>query len=140
MAKKNNARIGKGNSDSKELDEILDTDFLKQPYSLGSNLHSLQSLRGYFTHDLGHMSTKTAVSSQKSNYFVREVLKKYLSYVNAKIVLSNEPNVGFHDWMDFQPFYRQKFKLYLTESRFFDHPTFSANTKADTLIFPRSKF
>lgn len=40
---------------------------------------------------------------------LRQVLRPYLSYVNANIVLSNEIGVGFHDWADFLPFYRFKF-------------------------------
>ncbi len=40
---------------------------------------------------------------------LRDRLRLYLSYVNANLVLSNELEVGFHDWTDFAPFYRQKF-------------------------------
>ena len=40
---------------------------------------------------------------------LREVLEPYLSYVNANLVLSNELDIGFHDWLDFTPFYTTKF-------------------------------
>jgi len=40
---------------------------------------------------------------------LREVLRAYLAYVNANLVLSNELNIGFHDWLDFTPFYSMKF-------------------------------
>lgn len=40
---------------------------------------------------------------------LRETLKGYLSYVNANLILSNELQVGFHDWLDFTPFYAAKF-------------------------------
>jgi hypothetical protein len=40
---------------------------------------------------------------------LRQVLKSYLSYVNANIIISNQLGVGFHDWMDFLPFYQHKF-------------------------------
>ncbi len=40
---------------------------------------------------------------------LREVLRTYLRYVNANIILSNELQVGFHDWLDFIPFYGAKF-------------------------------
>lgn len=40
---------------------------------------------------------------------LREVLRSYLAYVNANLVLSNELNVAFHDWLDFTPFYALKF-------------------------------
>lgn len=40
---------------------------------------------------------------------LRKVVKEYLSYINTNIVLSNTLEVGFHDWYDFLPFYREKF-------------------------------
>jgi len=40
---------------------------------------------------------------------LREVLRGYLTYVNANLILSNELEVGFHDWQDFFPFYSLKF-------------------------------
>lgn len=40
---------------------------------------------------------------------LREVLSGYLSYVNANLVLSTELEIGFHDWLDFTPFYSSKF-------------------------------
>lgn len=40
---------------------------------------------------------------------LREVLRAYLSYVNANLVLSTELEIGFHDWLDFTPFYSTKF-------------------------------
>ncbi len=40
---------------------------------------------------------------------VRDILQSYLTYVNANLIISNELQVGLHDWEDFLPFYRQKF-------------------------------
>ncbi len=40
---------------------------------------------------------------------IKPILTEYLSYVNANLVLSFKFNVGFHDWQDFLPFYRDKF-------------------------------
>jgi hypothetical protein len=40
---------------------------------------------------------------------LRRVLRSYLEYVDANLILSNHLEVGFHDWMDFLPFYRTKF-------------------------------
>lgn len=40
---------------------------------------------------------------------LRETLKAYLAYVNANLILSSELQVGFHDWLDFTPFYATKF-------------------------------
>jgi hypothetical protein len=47
--------------------------------------------------------------SLKERDTLRQVLKSYLSYINANIVLSHELRVGFHDWADFLPFYHKKF-------------------------------
>lgn len=40
----------------------------------------------------------------------RNAIRSYLSYVNSNLVISNELEIGFHDWEDFLPFYRQKFQ------------------------------
>jgi hypothetical protein len=39
----------------------------------------------------------------------RMILSDYLSYVNANLVLGEFLDAGFHDWMDFEPFYLEKF-------------------------------
>ncbi|MBN1912058.1 MAG: hypothetical protein JW818_20220 [Pirellulales bacterium] len=40
---------------------------------------------------------------------LRDVVRSYLAHVNSNLILSNELNVGFHDWLDFTPFYAVKF-------------------------------
>lgn len=40
---------------------------------------------------------------------LKKILSSYLTHVNATMVLSNKLGVGFHDWADFWPFYREKF-------------------------------
>jgi len=40
---------------------------------------------------------------------LKEHLTECLSYVNANLLLSQTLEAGFHDWYDFQPFYREKF-------------------------------
>jgi hypothetical protein len=40
---------------------------------------------------------------------LKPLIKEYLSYINANIILSNELGIGFHDWADFYPFYKLKF-------------------------------
>ena len=40
---------------------------------------------------------------------VAALVAPYLRYVNANLVLTTALDVGFHDWADFQPFYRRKF-------------------------------
>lgn len=61
-----------------------------------------------------YLMDEALVSSKKRKLSVyrealRPVIRSYLSYVNANIVLSNEIGAGFHDWADFLPFYRLKF-------------------------------
>ena len=41
--------------------------------------------------------------------YLRDVLRSYLAYVDANLILSHELGVGFHDWQDFTPFYAAKF-------------------------------
>ena len=64
--------------------------------------------------DLSHMVEAALDSSEKRKHkeyrgALREVLRAYLSYVNANLVLSTELEIGFHDWLDFTPFYSTKF-------------------------------
>jgi hypothetical protein len=40
---------------------------------------------------------------------LREVMRGYLAYVNANLVLASELDIPFHDWLDFTPFYETKF-------------------------------
>ena len=40
---------------------------------------------------------------------LRDVLRAYLAYVDANLILANQLDVGFHDWLDFTPFYATKF-------------------------------
>jgi hypothetical protein len=40
---------------------------------------------------------------------LRNVLRAYLTYVDANLILSHQLDVGFHDWLDFTPFYSAKF-------------------------------
>ncbi len=59
----------------------------------------------------------TKYNSAKINVFdlksivieIKQEIVLYLLYVNANIVLSNELKTGFHDWIYFLPFYKQKF-------------------------------
>jgi hypothetical protein len=40
---------------------------------------------------------------------LRPVVRAYLTYVNANLLLASELNIPFHDWLDFTPFYATKF-------------------------------
>ena len=82
----------------------------------------------FITHDIAHMThldgnhvsvlsgmVEVALASsvkRKLSEFreaLRQTLRGYLAYVNANLILSNELEVGFHDWLDFTPFYATKF-------------------------------
>lgn len=39
---------------------------------------------------------------------LRDVLRRYLTYVDANLILSHQFDVGFHDWLDLAPFYATK--------------------------------
>ena len=53
----------------------------------------------------------SSVKRRKSlyRYILKKHLSKYLSYVNANLLLSQKFESGFHDWQDFQPFYKEKY-------------------------------
>jgi hypothetical protein len=40
---------------------------------------------------------------------LRDLLRAYLTYVDANLILSHQLGIGFHDWLDFTPFYAAKF-------------------------------
>jgi hypothetical protein len=44
----------------------------------------------------------------KHRQALRDVVAEYLSYVNTNLLIANVLGTGFHDWSDFQPFYRDK--------------------------------
>lgn len=94
----------------------------------GHDMHALHHHRAVLMHEIGHMvhgvmgnahylsdMVDTALSSsekrKQKDYrsALREVLRAYLGYVNANLVLSNEFQIPFHDWLDFTPFYYTKF-------------------------------
>lgn len=66
----------------------------------------LPPTRAINRNEISHIMHYETVDSEDT---LREKIQYYLSYVNANIVLSNELGVGFHDWADFSPFYKQKF-------------------------------
>ena len=87
-------------------------------------LHKQRALMhevGYLMHDARGEATTISMmveialdSSEKRKHkefrsALRGVVESYLSYVNANLVLADELDVGFHDWLDFTPFYSTKF-------------------------------
>jgi len=79
-------------------------------HEIGNMMHGAASEAHY----LSAMVDDALSSSEKrkrKDYrdALREVLRAYLGYVNANLVLANELQVPFHDWLDFTPFYSTKF-------------------------------
>lgn len=60
---------------------------------------------------LVELALRSSEMRRKSEYrqALRDHLAEYLSYVNANLLLCEKFQTGFHDWYDFQPFYRDKF-------------------------------
>jgi hypothetical protein len=48
-------------------------------------------------------------AGRKARRHLKNILTRYLPYINSNIVLSNSLGIGLHDWSDFLPFYRHKF-------------------------------
>jgi AcrR family transcriptional regulator len=83
----------------------------------------------YYRPDINHMVSNalqmlrealdSSTKRRRSEYreVLREALTGYLAYVNANLVLSRTLEVGFHDWYDFEPFYREKFLTIGQEDR-----------------------
>jgi hypothetical protein len=84
--------------------------------------------RNVIAHELGHMMHHAVgeayylsnmiedalVSAEKRRHkeyrsALRDVIRAYLGYVNANLVLASELEIPFHDWQDFTPFYSTKF-------------------------------
>src|SRR5438552_819694 len=77
---------------------------------LGSEIHG----EGHGATILSLMVEQGVRSSEKCKlrayrHALRGVLRAYLMYVNSNLILSNTLQVGFHDWLDFTPFYGSKF-------------------------------
>jgi len=93
------------------------------------NIEYYQRYQLVLLHEIGHMaihkannnmqliSTMVAEALESSEKRkrkeyrgpLRDVLRTYLAYVDANLILSHELGVGFHDWLDFTPFYAAKF-------------------------------
>ncbi len=58
-----------------------------------------------------HVALESSTKRRRREYrdALRRGLSKYLSYVNANLLLSASLQAGFYDWSDFLPFYREKF-------------------------------
>ena len=88
----------------------LESELSEASLEMRQAVHLVRQFSGNWTYALDE-ALKSSRKRRKAEYrsVLRETLYSYLSYINANIVLSNELGVGFHDWADFLPFYRQKF-------------------------------
>jgi len=117
----------------------------------GSNAHTISdSLRfklASYIHSSHEMTTITRIRIEKwlsqnrgelldedRNWLIT-VLSDYLSSVNSNLVLSNLLGVGFHDWADFEPFYRRKF-LSIGKETFNDELSQTQMVKLWKVLFP----
>lgn len=89
-----------------------------QAANLSRIMHIVNNTAG-LTYSLAREALDSSRKRRKPEYrdAFREALQSYLSYVNANLLISNELNVGFHDWADIQPFYQQKFLYVGQEDR-----------------------
>jgi hypothetical protein len=82
-------------------------------------IHQMASMESLYGHHRLTLETENVIwealgsaKKRREAYYrstLKGVLEVYLSYVNANLLLSSELGMGFHDWLDFLPFYRQKF-------------------------------
>jgi len=92
------------------------------------SIHAMDRRRAMMMHEIGHMmhhakseayylsgmvedALESAEKRRHKEYrsALRDVIRAYLGYVNANLVLANELEIPFHDWLDFTPFYATKF-------------------------------
>lgn len=79
-------------------------------YRMAAWLHGLGSY-SLEAHYLVEEALESSRKRRKSEHrkALRDVLREYLSYVNANLLLANELDGSLYDWSDFRPFYRDKF-------------------------------
>jgi hypothetical protein len=79
-------------------------------YRMSGWLHGLKnySLEVHYLVEAALESSRKRRESEHREA-LRDVLREYLSYVNANLLLANELDGSLYDWSDFRPFYRDKF-------------------------------
>jgi len=83
----------------------------------GMDVHMAEFYAADFYHLIGEGFESSEMGKQAEHrQALREALAEYLSYVNANLLLCHSLQCGFHDWCDFQPFYRDKFLTIARES------------------------
>lgn len=105
--------------DSSKIEEEEIKDFLKseEDFSYDKSVEDDYLMPGDFflgrpgIHGYVSFVNESIKNVKKSRNNLRSVIKQYLSYVNANLVISNTLETGFHDWYDFWPFYRDKFLM-----------------------------
>jgi hypothetical protein len=76
-------------------------------------VHLTHGHRPYVEH-VSQLVTEALESSEKRKHreyrqALRDLVRAYLMYVDANLILSHQLEIGFHDWLDFTPFYAAKF-------------------------------
>lgn len=94
----------KGDLSEEEEKELIDA--LNFAHVIGS-----MGAFAYAEYDLLEDALASPIRNRnpKHHQILRETIERYLSYVNANLVISNVLGSGFHDWDDLNPFYREKF-------------------------------
>ena len=62
-----------------------------------------------FRYEIAHLQSEPKEARKRWREHMSRTLSEYLSYVNVNLLLANQFDAAFHDWGDFQPFYRAKF-------------------------------
>lgn len=86
-------------------------------YHSAAAMHEISHVMHSTTHEVYSLSQMVEValsSAEKRKHkeyrsALRDVIRAYLVYVNANLVLASELELPFHDWLDFTPFYTTKF-------------------------------
>ena len=75
--------------------------------------HMMHSEKNMVAHTsmLVEDALNSSVKRKRKEYreALRKVIRAYLTYVDANLILSHQLDLGFHDWLDFTPFYAAKF-------------------------------
>lgn len=104
-----------------------------------------------FVHDVRHIASNRIGFSKlldsirerklidKHGEILQSILSGYLANVNTNLVLSQSLNIGFHDWYDYEPFYRAKLLSIGQEERP-EHKRIESIKKLFEISFPEFGF
>ena len=102
--------------------------FSHAPLRAEPHPHAYSRIKPSLLHEVAHMMNNDHLNVEQMSMLVkdalesstkrkrkeyrdalRNVLQAYLTYVDVNLILSHQLDVGFHDWLDFTPFYSAKF-------------------------------